>query len=396
MRLRPFGIGRTLLPGLAGMLLLVLLYFLVVLFSQPGENVLSYRNNNANVFDLSIPASINFCGEDIPTNDVRIKTILEKEFMQHQYSRSATQLLFNKARRWFPYIEPVLKKEGVPDEFKYLAVIESHLSNVYSRAGAAGFWQLIANSAQANGLVVNETVDERLNVQRATQAACRLIKQAYKVLGNWTLSAAAYNRGINGILRAMKDQGNSDYHQLLLNPETGTFVYRILAYKTLLSNPEHFGISKKALKPLSQIPYKRIKVDSSISDLRRFARQMKFDYATMKAHNPWLISDRLDNPERRSFEICTPKRVKDDYSFYLNDLHPGYIEATEALIHETDSLPATQNFTQLLLNKETGLEQIAAQYSITLEQLRLINHLDTTIRTVSSGTLLIPAKKPAP
>lgn len=392
MSLRPFEIGRTLLFGFGGMILLELVYFLLVLFSLPGENVLSYRNNNANVFDLSIPASINFCGEDIPTNDVRIKTILEKEFMQNQYSRSATQLLFNKARRWFPYIEPVLKKEGVPDEFKYLAVIESHLSNVYSRAGAAGFWQLIANSAQANGLVVNETVDERLHVQRATQAACRLIRQAYKVLGNWTLSAAAYNRGINGILRAMKDQGNTDYHQLLLNPETGTFVYRILAYKTLLTNPEHFGISKKALKPLSPIPYKRIKVDSSISDLKRFARQMKVDYTTMKAHNPWLIAERLDNPERRSFEICIPKRVKDDYSHYLNDLHPGYIEAAELLSRQNDSLQAKQTLQKLIIEKETMLEQVAAQYSITLEQLRQINGLDSSIRVIRSGTLLIPAK----
>lgn len=396
MPLRSFEIGKTLLLGLAGMLLLVLIYFLVVLFSLPGENVLSYRNNNANVFDLSIPASINFCGEDIPTNDVRIKTILEREFMQDQYSRSATQLLFNKARRWFPYIEPVLKKEGVPDEFKYLAVIESHLSNVYSRAGAAGFWQLLANSAQANGLIVNESVDERLHVQRATQAACRLIKQAYKVFGNWTLSAAAYNRGINGILRAMKDQGNTDYHQLLLNPETGSFVYRILAYKTLLSNPEHFGISKKALKPLSPIPYKRIKVDSSISDLRRFARQMKFDYATMKAHNPWLISERLDNPEGRSFEIVIPKRLKDDYSLYLNDLHPGFIKAAEALIPETDSLLKEQAIHYVVIDKETGLEQIAAQYSITPGQLRQINRLDSSVRTVNSGTLLIPAKKQLP
>lgn len=385
-------IVKLLLLSLAGSFILCLAYFFFIFIKEPEENLITFRNNNANVFDLSIPAELNFCGEDIPKNDIRIKSILEKEFMQNQYSRSATQLLYNKARRWFAYIEPVLKREGVPDEFKYLAVIESHLSNVHSHAGAAGFWQLIANSAMANGLVVNETVDERLHVQKSTQAACRLIKQAYKVLGNWTLSAAAYNRGINGILRAMKDQGSSDYHQLLLNPETGTFVYRILAYKTLLSNPQHFGIPKKALKPLSPIPYKKIKVDSSISDLREFARHLKVDYTSLKAHNPWLIAARLDNPEKRVFEILIPKRNKVDYSLYLADLNPSSLNASTEVTVQSDSVLMALTTQTLFIEKEMSLDVLATQYSVSLDLLRSMNKMDTSLRSVSAQTLLVPVR----
>lgn len=369
------------------------LYFIGFLRSEPEENLVSYNNNNSNVFNLSIPTELNFCGEDIPTNDLRIKTVLEKEFMQDQYSRSSTQLLFNKAQRWFGYIEPVLKQQGIPDDFKYLAVIESHLSNAHSHAGAAGFWQLIGNSAINYGLTVNASVDERLNVEKATRAACELIKQAYKVFKNWTLSAAAYNRGINGILRAMKDQGTRDYHQLLLNPETGTFVYRILAYKTLLSKPMHFGIKKNKFKTLPKIPYKIFPVDSSINDLAAFAKVIGVDVYTLKAHNPWLISNALDNPGKVKFEIKVPKNTKADYSNYLLDLNPYLIVSPEPQLIVADTVQQKTPEGSIYIETETLLEDLAKQFHVSVEDLRKWNKLDPSKLSVKSESLVVVEPK---
>jgi len=369
------------------------IYFIGFLRFEPGENLVSYNNTNSNVFNLSIPAELNFCGEDIPTNDLRIKIVLEKEFMQDQYSRSATQLLFNKAQRWFGYIEPVLKQQGIPDDFKYLAVIESHLANVHSPAGAAGFWQLISNSAINYGLTVNASVDERLNVEKATRAACELIKQAHKVFKNWTLSAAAYNRGINGILRAMKDQGTRDYHQLLLNPETGTFVYRILAYKTLLSNPMHFGIKKKNLRTLPKIPYKSFPVDSTIHDLAAFAKAIGVDVYTLRAHNPWLISNALDNPGKVKFEIKVPKNTKADYSNYLLDLNPYLIVSPEPRLIVADTVQQNTPERSIYVETETPLEDLAKQFHVSVEDLRKWNKLDPSILSVKSESLIVVEPK---
>ena len=168
--------------------------FLKAFVYPPSVNNISYRNNNFYVFGLNIPAKLEFCGEPIPSNDIRIKKFLEREFISDDYWKLHSKELFGKAQRWFPVIEPILKEEGVPDDFKYLAVIESHLSNVTSPAGAAGFWQLVPSSAYNYGLEVNEQVDERFHVERSTRAACAHLLDAYKVFNNWTLAAAAYNR----------------------------------------------------------------------------------------------------------------------------------------------------------------------------------------------------------
>ncbi len=277
----------------------------------------------------------------------------------------------------------------MPEDFKYLAVIESHLSNVYSPAGAAGFWQLIPNSAVNFGLVVNSTVDERLHVQKATRAACKLILQAYKVFNNWTLCAAAYNRGINGILRAMKDQKTRDYHTLLLNPETGAFVYRIIAYKTLLTNPSHFGIHKKSLRLLPKINYKKIKVDSSIRDLSKFASHLKIDLQTLRDHNPWLISDHLENPEGLKFEIRIPKNLKIDYGNYISDLHPNAIRPESGIVPASDTIPLNKPEQSIFIEGETKLEIIAKEFHVSTKDLKKWNQLDSTKTSVKSRSLIV-------
>jgi len=301
-------------------LFVMLFIFLKVFVFLPSENSVSYTNNNQNVLGLNIPSNLEFCGEKIPSNSIAIKEDLEKEFFNNNYWKSNSAVLFAKAKKWFPYIEPILKQQGIPDDFKYVAVIESHLSNIVSPAGAAGFWQLMPASAQNYGLEVNEFVDERLDVERSTVAACKHIKEAHSVFNNWTLSAAAYNLGIGGIQSALKKQNSSNYYDLLLNSETGSFIYRILAYKTLFSNPAHFGIKKKKLNYFNKIPLKSYKVDSTITNLAYLAKHLGCTKAVIKLYNPWFLGESLLNPEQKIYEFKIPKNLKADYSSYIVDL----------------------------------------------------------------------------
>lgn len=301
----------------------IIVYGIVkVCFLNPSLNTISYSNNNFYVLDLNIPANLDFCGEKIPSNNYRIKKGLEKEFFGTTYWKNNSKLLFQKAQRWFPYIEPILKQQGVPDDFKYLCVIESHLSNVNSRAGAAGFWQLVPSTARNYGLEVNSEVDERYHVEKSTLAACLHIKEAYTIFKNWTLAAAAYNRGIAGIQNAMIKQNAHSYYDLLLNKETGSFVYRILAYKTLFSSPAHFGIKRKKWNYMPKIAFKVHKVDSSISNMAAFAKRIGSSETFIRLFNPWLLQNTLNNPSKKVYEIRVPKHSKGDYFAYLKDLFP--------------------------------------------------------------------------
>lgn len=299
-----------------------ILYLLIKGFIlPPTPNSVAYTDANLTVLGLNIPSNLHFCGEKIPANDFEIRHDLEKEFFSDNYWKNNSLILFHKAQRWFPYIEPILKEEGIPDDFKYLAVIESHLSNVRSKVGAAGFWQLVPSTAISMGLEVNDLVDERYDVEKATHAACKLLKQAHKVLKNWTLTAAAYNRGIGGILKAMKQQNTRNYYDLMLNPETGSFVYRILAYKTLFSSPGHFGIKKRKWNYYPKIQYKIVKIDSTVSNLQHVAKYLGVETETITQHNPWLIGNRLISDGTKIYVLKIPKKMS-DYSGYLADLFP--------------------------------------------------------------------------
>jgi len=376
----------------------VLVYILLKAYVLPPlANTVSYTNNNFYVFNLSIPAHLEFCGEKIPSNDFDIKKDLEKEFFNSAYWKNNSLALFQKAQRWFPYIEPILKQEGVPDDFKYLCVIESHLSNASSPAGAAGFWQLVPMSARNYGLEVNSEVDERYHVEKATHAACGHIKDAYEIFKNWTLSAAAYNRGIGGIQSAMAKQKTNNYHDLLLNRETGSFVYRILAYKTLFSSPGHFGIKKKKWQYYPKIPVKVFKIDSSIKSLSAFAKQIGCTEGTIRLFNPWLLKDELNNPAKKIYEIRIPKNLDADYSGYLKDL----LAEEGQLIHyaadpvatlqkaDTDTMGLTKKTIQYLVKIDEPLKNLANFLKVKEEDLRKWNNLDEKQQAVAGQTLIV-------
>lgn len=355
---------------------------------KPDPAFPSYNNTNFNVFGLNIPRNLQFCGEKIPVNDYALKDNLEEEFFSNRYWKSGAGFLFSKAQKWFPYIEPILKREGVPDDFKYVAVIESHLSNATSPMGAVGFWQLVTPTARHYGLIVNEQVDERLDIEKSTMVACRLIKDAYNLFHNWTLAAASYNLGIGGIQNAMAKQKSDNYYDLLLNKETGSFIYRILAYKTLLSNPEHFGIKRKSFSYFPKIPVKIVKVDSSITNLGAFARHIRSNAVTIRMFNPWLLGNRLENPEKHSYEIKIPKNDKGDYSGYYSDLANDEAGRTDSLPAwaAADSTASVQIFTHIV-NADQTLKEIAEFYRVSESDILQWNDLKDAI--VKPGQKLI-------
>ena len=293
---------------------------LKVFIYRPDHNQISYVNNNENVLGFNIPSDLCFCGEKIPFNNYEIQLNLEQEFFNNAYWKANSSELFSKAQRWFPYIEPILKKEGVPEDFKYVAIIESHLSNAMAKSGAAGFWQLVKPSAQNYGLEVNEFVDERFHIEKSTHAACKLFKEAYTTFKNWTLAAAAYNLGIGGIQAALKKQNVQNYYELILNSETGSFVYRILAYKTLFESPSQFGLKNKKLNYMPLIQFKVIKVDSAITNMEALAKHLNCNKALILFFNPWLMQEILPNPDKKLYEIRIPKNMTKDYSSYISDL----------------------------------------------------------------------------
>lgn len=364
----------------------------------PDYNSLSYQDNNNHSFNLIVPQKLDFCGEAIPTNNVKINRALAEEFYDNTYWKNNSAILFRKAQRWFPVIEPILKQHGVPDDFKYLAVIESHLSNVTSPAGAAGFWQLVPVSAYNFGLEVNDFIDERYHVEKATVAACHLIKQAYSIFKNWTLAAAAYNYGINGIQRALDCQKTDNYFDLLLNDETGSYLYRLLAYKTLLASPKHFGIQRHHhFNQGSPMAFKTVKVDTSVTHLMYLAWHLGCTVKELKDYNPWLLKDFLVNPARKSYEFKLPKNSKIDYSDYLNDVMNEKTNFSNALKSKIDSLLVApmdtvaqeKTLIHYVVKINEPLKNLAEFFKVNEDELRKWNNLKANEIAVKGQTLVI-------
>ena len=228
--------------------------------------------------------------------------------------------MFKRAYRWFPIIEPILKQHKIPPDFKYIALIESGFINKVSPAGAEGFWQFIKETGIKYGLEINEEVDERYNIEKATEAACAFFNEAHKKYNSWTMAAASYNRGINGIDKQIDKQRVSNYYDLLLNEESSRYVFRILAMKIIMSHPTQYGfyLRKKDLYP--PIPTKVVMVDSTIHDLTTFAMKHKINYKILKEFNPWLTEGSLKNKEKKTYKIIIPKEEYLRYDLLLKEI----------------------------------------------------------------------------
>ncbi|MDA9571929.1 lytic transglycosylase domain-containing protein [Flavobacteriaceae bacterium] len=269
-------------------------------FNSHGED--AYK-----VFALKLPLNLEFSGEVVPLDQPDIRERLDKELLVNTYWQSNMMLLLKRANKYFPTIEKILEEEGVPNDFKYLAVIESALENVRSPKGAKGFWQIMPNTAKEYGLEVNSNVDERYHIEKSTRVASAYLNKAKKRLGSWTLAAASYNRGMYGTDRLLEKQIADNYYDLLLNNETSRYVFRILAIKEIMSNPKRYGFIYDPEDLYQPIPVRKIGLDTAIRNIAMFAKEQSINYKIIKIHNPWLIQNHLNNKSRKYYEIEIPE-----------------------------------------------------------------------------------------
>jgi len=316
------------LSGIISLALFVLIGFEMFIFSSndhSDENQ-SYQakfNEDYRIYNLNIPETLDFCGESVPLIDEDVYERMDRELLVNTYWQSNSLLYHKRASKWFPIIEPILKENGVPDDFKYLALVESGLMNVVSPAGAAGFWQILKKTGQEYGLEVNNDVDERYHVVKATEAACKYLKESYERYGSWTLAAASYNMGIGGVGKQLKRQKANNYYDLLLNSETSRYVFRILAAKEIHENPTKYGFHYRLKDLYMPRETYTVKVDTTINDLVAFADLYKVNYKILKVFNPWLRQTHLPNKSRKKYEILFPKSGY--YDFSSTELAPDTI-----------------------------------------------------------------------
>ena len=291
---------------------LAILSFFFLLFSYPTrrttEDDLHERRflEKYNIFAINRPNNLAFCSEKINIKSEDIWERMDKELLKNVYWQSNTMLYIKRANKYFPIIEPILKTNSIPNDFKYLAVIESGLENVVSPSQAAGFWQILKGTAKEYGLEVNPDIDERYNLEKSTKVACDYLKQAYEKFGSWTMAAASYNKGQNGISRLIEAQGSNNYYNLHLNTETSRYIFRILAVKEILENPKKYGFIFREKDLYSMPEYKIIEIDTTIERLSQFAKQQGTNYKLLKQLNPWLRQESLPDKSRRKYNLKIP------------------------------------------------------------------------------------------
>jgi len=274
---------------------------------EEGESLhQSKMSEDYQIFSLSPPSEIQFAGQKVPLSEPEVYERLDREIHSNTYFHSNTILYFKKANRWFPVIEPILKENGIPEDFKYLALIESGLDNVVSPAGAAGYWQFMKATGKEYGLQINGEVDERYHIEKATKAACEYLKDSYELYGDWALVAASYNAGKGRISKELERQQAKNYFDLLLVEETGRYVFRILAVKNIFENPKKYGFNIRKADLYSPLQYTTVTVDTSVTSFAEFAKQHNISYKILKHFNPWLRDAFLINSAKESYQIKLP------------------------------------------------------------------------------------------
>lgn len=277
---------------------------------QTSNEVVNDKNvaEGYRISAIDIPEDLNFAGERVPQDDPEIMERVDREFLVNTYWQSNALLLMKRAHKYFPIIEPILAKNGIPDDFKYLAVAESGLQNVVSHAGATGFWQIMKGTGREYGLEINNNVDERYHLEKSTEVACKYLNQYKAKYGNWTLTAAAYNTGTGNIDKYIGVQQVNDYYDLLLGEETGRYLFRIMAIKEILSHPEKYGFDIDKEDMYSAVPTFKVEIDEPVLSFADFAQKYEINYKILKRHNPWLREPHLNNSSRKKYTIEIPNK----------------------------------------------------------------------------------------
>lgn len=282
---------------------IILLVSGILVFAISGDNKEKLLREGT---PLYFPTAIDFAGEPAPLQISDVKERLDRELLVNANLHASTVLIIRRANRYFPIIEPILQQYGVPDDFKYLAVIESALLNATSPSGAKGIWQFMPDTAREKGMEVNELVDERYHLEKSTEAACKYLLAAKLRFGTWTVAAASYNGGMSGLGKKIEEQKVSSYYDLGLTEETSRYVFRILALKEIMEQPALYGFSIYPTELYSPISTKKVEVDSTINDLTEFAQSQGINYKILKIHNPWLRDKKLLNLSKKKYEIKIP------------------------------------------------------------------------------------------
>ena len=261
---------------------------------------------NYRVYAPVIPDTMTFAGEQVPLEKYYVREALDNELIINMYRQSSTLLYFKRANRYFPIIEPILKRNNIPDDMKYLCVIESGLTNATSPAKAQGFWQFIPSTGNKYGLTVNDEIDMRNDLEASTEAACKYLRSLYNRFHSWSAAAAAYNCGENGLARRFDAQGVKSYYDLRLNSETSRYVYRILAMKLIMQHPQQFGYYLRHCDLYPTIPAHCVTLSGQNVDLYKFAKDNGTTYKMLRDMNPWIQTDNLKNKANKSYTVQLP------------------------------------------------------------------------------------------
>ena len=258
---------------------------------------------------VELPKELDFAGEKVPLEYYDVRENLDRELLSTVYFHSQTIRYIKSAPRYFSIIEPILKSNGIPEDFKYLCVAESGFDpRAVSPSKAVGLWQILESTAKENGLEINAEIDERYHIEKSTEAACRILKSDYQKFGSWSLVAASYNGGRTGLDQKIAIQKAKSYYDLLFVEETTRYVFRILALKLVMEDPKEYGfrIGKDELYPI--IKTETVEIKGSVTDLASYAIEKGISYKTLKMFNPWLRETFLKNPTRKTYVVKIPEK----------------------------------------------------------------------------------------
>lgn len=273
------------------------------------------------VYAPPIPDTLYFCGERVPLNLWYVREGLDRELVSNMYYQSITLFNIKRATRVFPTIERILREEGVPEDMKYLCVIESSLQNVTSPAGANGYWQFMKATGQKYGLEISDEIDMRNDLEASTHAACRYLKDLKRRFGGWTEAAAAYNCGENGLEKRLANQQQQSYYELHLNKETQRYVYRILALKLIMQHPQDYGYHVRRCDTYPELPTEEVELSGQNVDLVQFATDHGTSYKMLRTYNPWITTSQLKNKAGKTYTVSIPTKKGTEYNTITRGRH---------------------------------------------------------------------------
>ena len=277
--------------------------------SNSGNDPQVRQHSPSAVISPSVPRSVTFAGQKIDLDNTDMAERLDRELTAMSYTHTNTLLAIKRANRYFPVIVPILKKNNIPVDMAYLAAIESTMNpRAVSPAKAAGLWQFMPSTGKEYGLEVNADVDERYDVEKATEAACRYLRNAYARYGNWESVAASYNGGMGRITNELAAQQATSAYDLWLAEETMRYIFRLLSLKLIMENPEEYGYVLTADNLYQPLEYETVTVSGPVADWPKWAADHGTDYRTLREHNPWIRSKTLPNKTGKTYRVKIPTR----------------------------------------------------------------------------------------